>query len=63
MSEKRKNRKVLHIEISTHPYKETGWELRIGDIAGSVGIVTPNANKTEILDEIKEAMIKLEKEE
>jgi len=63
---KAKNRKCLHIQISTHPYTayRNGWELQIGDITGSVGMTTPDdPSKEEVLGEIARAMDELKSEE
>jgi len=61
--EKPKNRKCLHIEISTHPYKKDGWEMEIGHLTGRIGISTPEPDKKQILDEIARAMDGLKSEE
>ena len=50
----------LHIEIARHPYLKTGWDLRIGDVRGCIGITTQEESKQEILDEISRAMDRLE---
>jgi hypothetical protein len=55
--------KCLHIEIARHPYLKTGWDLRIGDLKGCVGITTPEESKQEILDEISRSMDELDRTE
>ncbi len=56
-------RKCLHIQIARHPYKKTGWEIKIGDITGGISITTPDEDKQSILEEISIAMDELRSEE
>lgn len=53
--------KCLHFEIARHPYAKEGWDLRIGNIVGSIGISIPNnkEGKKAILEEISRQMDEL----